>query len=646
MQSNPFTETPNFPSSPGSSRSRAMDANWPAPDEREGVVADDAGEFWFWATNDGALKTVDRRELENSLRKGEIPTTALVWKAGWGEWLRAAEVKELGPSISPSARLSPAAPKMSPDATHPPPIPKGNGHLAPIVPVASTPANDKPVTQLLVEAELGADELEPVKIVPPPRPKSSAPPAPNRAKAAPIIPAKSTAKNDKPETIDVPVDEIDVEVEAEAPPSANWKEVAAPRAAHKPDPAPIVPAKSSPKNDPPTGEIDAGEIEFVEEKKATLSDLEASIPAKAQAPAPAGFKSTVLGMPAAPQAAKAPAAAPAAKAEKAPTPIGKSTMLGMPAAPPAGASPQPVAPAVATAAPKITEREASTQLRDAIVPVSDPENEAPTIVKESPLNADQPAPLPSWSEEVDAQIAQPEAALPAPTPPPPAAARQSYESITPPKKSSMGLLLGGIGMVVILGGATVAAGLAYLKPWDTTEQDAAKTAAAPPTESAAPAEPDLSTVACKVTKKGKEISGSAYLGVPPYVAVSGDKVAIGFAAKKTNAIGVSVNATSLASTEVMTRASTSAITSVVPVFEGDKPSFIVDSAGTLKRAHTVVAKERFVIGLGPKGFRLHRGNRCAEDHLALRTHEHHHPARRERRGHGPRGHLPQRWPNR
>lgn len=650
MHSNPHSETPNFPSSPRSSRARAMDAMRPAPAESEEVVGlDDAGDFWFWATNDGALKTVDKRELENSLRKGEIPADALVWRAGWGEWLRAAEVKELAPSISPAARLTLATPTMSPDATHPPPIPKGNGHLAPIIPVASTPMNDKPVTQLLVETELSAEELQPIKAAPPPpkssapaRPKSSVPPRPKSmppqpprtgAKAAPIIPAKSTAKNDKPETIDIPVDEIDVQAEPNepAPPSANWKEVAAAKVAHKPEASPIVPAASSPKNDPPTGEIAAAEIEFVEEKKATLSDLEASLPARAK---PAAFKSTMLGMPAAAPApvaappapapvapvAAAPAAAPAAPAAaapaaEAPATAFKSTMLGMPAAP-AAAAPAP-APVVAApvAAPVIQEQVVAA---DAIVPVSDPENEAPTMVKESPLNAPAQAdPLPSWSADVDAEVAAAQAAqaaLPVPTPPPPAVARPSYESITPPKKSNLGLLLGGIGMVVVLGVATVGAGLFYFKPWES--KDTAATTTKPtsvkPTESAAPAGVASSTAACKVTTTGKQVAPAIFLGIPPYVAMAGDQVAVGFAESTSKAVGITVNPSSLASSQVMTRASTSAITGVVPVMDGGKVSFVVDREGPLKVAHTVDAKERFVIGMGEKGYARTVGSNTPE----------------------------------
>ena len=149
-------------------------------------MAEDVNEFWFWATNDGALKTVDRKELVSSLSRGDIPAKAFVWRQGWAEWIRAAQVSELSGALSPAARQSPVMPKMSPDATHPPPVPRAdNIALEPIVPVQSTPENDKPQTQLLVEDELSVTDLEPVeppasKAPPPPRRPPSSRPAPPR----------------------------------------------------------------------------------------------------------------------------------------------------------------------------------------------------------------------------------------------------------------------------------------------------------------------------------------------------------------------------------------------------------------------------------------------------------------------------------
>ena len=143
-------------SQPRSSRTAWNDATGPTREPAgEMSVAEDVNEFWFWATNDGALKTVDRKELVSSLSRGDIPAKAFVWRQGWAEWIRAAQVSELSGALSPAARQSPVMPKMSPDATHPPPVPRAdNIALEPIVPVQSTPENDKPQTQLLVEDEL------------------------------------------------------------------------------------------------------------------------------------------------------------------------------------------------------------------------------------------------------------------------------------------------------------------------------------------------------------------------------------------------------------------------------------------------------------------------------------------------------------
>lgn len=258
LQSSPFASHSDFHG--GASRTRENGGRGPAPNHSEEIfVADDNAEFWFWASPQGALKTVDRAELEAGLRSGDIAPQSLVWRQGWGEWLRAAEVSELSRAIAPAARLSPRVPKLDPDSTNPPPVPKSNGmSLDPIIPVASTPENDKPRTQLLEEAELSVTDLEPVEppvAAPPPpsmrtAPKSAAPPRPAaaRTKAAPMLQPKSPGKP----------------AEANAPPAASWVEVAAPVT------APALQAAPMPAPAP-------------EPKKATLSDLEAALPPR---PAP------------------------------------------------------------------------------------------------------------------------------------------------------------------------------------------------------------------------------------------------------------------------------------------------------------------------------------------------------------------------
>ncbi len=514
-------------------------------------MADDVSEFWFWSTPDGALKTFERAELVASLSRGDIPPAAFVWKQGWAEWLQAAQVAELSSALAPSARQAAVSPKLSPDATHPPPVPPADGRpaLAPIVPVASNPQNDKPTTQLLDDSELlSVTDLEPVKE--PPRAKSAPPPL-------------------KASTPPRPGD---------APPSSNWKEVSAPKiesataAAPVPQTAPIVPVDSSPRNDPPTGQIDAIDIEFVDEKP-SLADLEAEV-AKNRPSKP----SPVIA-------------------------VGASDNLPT-------QRDNPVISAPAVAVPE-----------NAIVPVSDPDNEAPTTVQASPLQeAADAAPLPSWSAEVDAEMhaAQRPAAGTPYAPPPQVDARASMASDmaipgVPKKSGGMGLLLGGVAVVGLLGVATVAAGLWYFKPWESTDASAAKTAPTT-TESAAAAAPPAeasSTTACSVAKQGKRIAGSVLVSVPPYLAeVPGTStLAIGYAESSSVGIGLTVDPATLEFKQAYSRAGTKNVVGVVPTTASGELGFTVDREDSpLKVPHTVDAKTPFVIGMGPQGYsRLNEG---------------------------------------
>ncbi len=549
MHSTPFASSPEWQNS--ASRAPTNGGKAPTPNYlEESFVADDNAEFWFWATPDGALKTVDRGELEACLRKGEIPPVAFVWRSGWGEWLRAAEVTELARAISPAARLSARTPKLSPDATHPPPVPKSNGlHLEPIVPVASSPENDKPGTQLLEPEELSFTDLdavvEPVRAKTPPPPSmrgkttSVAPRPPSRMKASPILQPKVKAG--------------DAPAPPSAPPTASWVEVAAPVIVEKPEP--VVPVKTSPIHAPPAED----------KKKATLSDLEAALPPPPARPTPPSV------------------------AEDLPTQ--DENILVMPE----------------------SERDGPTIMRDAIVPVSDPENEAPTQVQASPLHEA----LPSWSDEVDAQLAQPgHAVLPAitaPTPAPPQygsmtpqASYDDSESIPPKKSSSAGLIVGGLLAVLFLGGGTLAAGGYYFWGRSAASDDAAKQAAATAATAApaVPPEPVTSTVACQMKKAGVKLADSIAVSVPPYVAsVPGaESVAIGFAATATSAVGLTVTP-SLDATRSFERTETRNITGVVPLIAAGSLSFTVDrEGGALRVPRTVDHASPFVLGMAADGY--------------------------------------------
>ncbi|MCE7892765.1 MAG: DUF4339 domain-containing protein, partial [Sorangiineae bacterium PRO1] len=145
-------------------------------------MSDDGSDFWFCANADGSLKTVERQELLANLQQGALTGQSLVWRQGWAEWLAAGQVAELSSAVPAFARGTIITPKADPDRTYPPPVPVRVGALEPIVPVASSPVNDRPGTLVMQEVELTGSDLEPVK--PPPPSRASAPPAPSRRGAA------------------------------------------------------------------------------------------------------------------------------------------------------------------------------------------------------------------------------------------------------------------------------------------------------------------------------------------------------------------------------------------------------------------------------------------------------------------------------
>jgi len=558
-------------------------------------LADEGSEFWFWAGSDGALKTVEQRELLTSLSNGSIPGRAYVWRQGWSEWLQASQVAELVNAVPAGARRAVVRPKMDPDMTRPPPIPMPKN--APIVPVDSNAVNDKPQTALLIDVQIEAQELEAVK-PPAPSKRTPPPPAPSRRMTplggvvAPIIPVDSNPTNDKPDTGVIDDSEIVIESAPHhppAPPSKNWVEVSAPAAPPRPAaPAatlpsvvisekknePIVPVDSSPQNDPVTGTLDDADMEIIE---------------AAAAPAANGPEAPTLPETSAPSSGSLDSLARAVEAKRPPRP-------------------EPVIVTKTEPQPELgPDSEGPTILADAIVPVSDPDNEAPTQIHPGALKGDMNAPLPSWSEEVDAAAAAEAAAqkwpVPAPTPVPPAPMQQPvYPSYAPPKKSSaLPLVLGGLFVFGLLG-AAAAGGLFFFKPWESSKapKDDGKAAASASAPIAAPSAPE---VHCTIAREAKRLAPSIVVGVPPYVApISDSAVAVGIAETANTGGGLEVSLDSLDVRHSFTAPPGSKIVGVVPL-ASEKGAFVVDrDGGSLGVPHTVDAASPFVLGFGPRGY--------------------------------------------
>lgn len=63
-------------------------------------------QLWHWATEEGEPQEGSEEELTRQLASGKVPPYALVWKAGWGEWLPAMQVAELAAVAFPVASVA------------------------------------------------------------------------------------------------------------------------------------------------------------------------------------------------------------------------------------------------------------------------------------------------------------------------------------------------------------------------------------------------------------------------------------------------------------------------------------------------------------------------------------------------------------
>lgn len=502
-------------------------------------MADDGTDFWFCANPDGSLKTVEREELVQSLKRGSLTGQSLVWRQGWGEWVAAGQVAELSGSVPAFARGTIITPKADPDRTYPPPVPaKVAMALDPIVPFASSPEHDKPGTLVMQEVELTGSDLEAVK---PPPPSRAAPPAPSRRGTPPPRPAASADKH--------------------APPPAAWTEV-----------EPIVPLDSSPSHEPVTGALGDDEIQIL--------DAAAGKTTKAALDKPVASSPSLDGL-AAMVEAKKPKPAPMIAITKAVV-----------------RAPEPVAPPTPVIVEPLPAEPTAPDLSNAIVPVSDPDNDAPTQIHPAALRPDY-EPLPAYEPE-PAPVPLPAPPEPAhwqtPVAPQAAYAPVHYPSYAPPKKkSALPLVLGLLGVFGVLGAGAVGAAL-YFKPWESVAQAPAKaSASAPPTPSAAAAKvaPKLG-----IAKEATRLSPAIQLSVPPYLAARGDsKVALGFATSETAGLGVVVNLSTLETDQSFTAPAGKKVIGVVPI----GTDFIADrDEGALKLPHTIDSS--FAVGFSDKGY--------------------------------------------
>jgi hypothetical protein len=206
--------------------------------------------------------------------------------------------------------------------------------------------------------------------------------------------------------------------------------------------------------------------------------------------------------------------------------------------------------------------------------------------------------LPSWSEEVDAAIADE-----APAPPPVAPTPTAPVVAPPPSATSSLLMLALGGIAVLLAIAVVALVLARREPAQTTPPVVVGPSAKIVGESAPPTA--LPAPICTREKRPKRIATSIVQGIPPYVSnvPSSPRLAIGIATSKTAAAGLTLDVTSLDAARTFDDTGKRAIVGVVPTTSGGKLAFVVDrDDAPLRYSRTIDAPQPFALGMTKAGF--------------------------------------------
>lgn len=214
------------------------------------------------------------------------------------------------------------------------------------------------------------------------------------------------------------------------------------------------------------------------------------------------------------------------------------------------------------------------------------------------------APLPSWSEDLDAEMrahARPAARQMPQTgyapPPTPALA------LSPPPRKGSGLLLG----AVALGGVGLIGVVAIGVVWMRSN----KAPSPAVTGSSSPGARDKSPLrACKLEKSAARLSPAILPSVTPVVASiqNGAKFAIGFAAAEREAEGITVDGASLAVERPFREKAEHDITSVVPITaEGDLRFTVDQTDPSFRSSRTVDGKGHWALGWTDQGLARRTG---------------------------------------
>ncbi|HVU03569.1 MAG TPA: hypothetical protein VHE30_17540 [Polyangiaceae bacterium] len=149
----------------------------------------------------------------------------------------------------------------------------------------------------------------------------------------------------------------------------------------------------------------------------------------------------------------------------------------------------------------------------------------------------------------------------------------------------------------------------------TAPEPTASVARAPASQTVAlpSASPAPAKAGCTLEHPATRLDDAAFVGVPLVVATApgGEQAAVGFAAAKERAIGITVEPDSLAVTRAFEQTASGTTTlGVIPLTHGPALAFAVDrSDAKLQFSRTVDAEKRFTIGVLPDGFARQMGQK-------------------------------------
>ncbi|HVW30742.1 MAG TPA: GYF domain-containing protein [Polyangiaceae bacterium] len=612
------------------------------------MTADAPGSYeWRWADIGGQQHKLRFEELAQALSRGRLPPYTLVWRSGWLEWLPAANVPDLSAAIGVRRAAAPILARTDPGALAPPTPPLA--HYATSVPKGT-------LTIERGEAQAAASPRAPVRTqkgIPAPSdpPPVVGPPVPLRN----VMPTLSedgqpTRSNTLRPTGAIPPPPRNVPA-PKRPPFSSIPPVGA-RSGVPPPPHPPVPAPPPAKSPAPSngaraaarGTSSAPPPPSSRRKAAAQAAAAASSAAQARAAVPKSPpepKKIVERTPAVAAAAvpqsppepkkideRAPAVAANAQNDETATRVAEAkppprafdaphlpSVIVTPAPPahdaaaPSRSEPKPAhapvpTPAPARAATPSTTPQVTTSAPAPFAPPASPQAMALDTTSSEPAPTSTPVPDPPTPRRHVLASAVASAREPAREAPEdddvvakPSLARRwrrsrddeevaglSRRTVT--LLSSAGVLIPGVVLLVA----------ALMKPRHKPAEPAV-VASVPRATAAAPAPPP----GCVVEKPAQRLADSAYLTVPTLVATAPDGVhaALGFAATKEHALGLTIDPATLAANTVFEQTVTGSTTlSVVPLVRSGVLEFVVDRAdANLPSARTVDADKRFTIAV-------------------------------------------------